>query len=78
MIRVFLAAVVAAYFEPAIEVRRRLNRVGFSQRNPVSEKEILVLVESVVLAEDYPEILAFEAHAVCQVSPRPGEAFCVF
>jgi hypothetical protein len=38
----------------------------------VIKKKILVLVEFVVLAEYHPDILAFEAHAVLQVSPRLG------
>jgi hypothetical protein len=69
-ISVRLTAVVAAYVEAAIQIGRRLKRVGFAERDLVFKKEILVLVEFVVLAEYNPEILAFESHSVLQVPPR--------
>jgi hypothetical protein len=69
LIGVLLAAFVAADAETVIESGRRLDRVGFAQRNPVSKKEILLIVEFVIFAEYYPEILAFVAHSVLQGSP---------
>jgi hypothetical protein len=49
-IGVFLAAVVASYVEAAIDIGRRLKCVSFAQRDSVSKKEILMVVEFVVLA----------------------------
>jgi len=62
LIGVFVAAVVTAHVEAAVQIGRRLNRVSFAEWDPVFKKEILVLVESVVLAEYNPEILAIEVH----------------
>src|SRR5882757_7025403 len=62
-ISIFLAAFVAAHLEVAREFRRGLIWVGFRQRYPVFEQNVLLFVEFVILAKHDPEVPAFVAHS---------------
>jgi hypothetical protein len=60
---IFLSAIVASNLEFASEIGWRRVRIRLSQRNTVSKKKILMLVEFVILAKNHPEVVSV-IHAI--------------
>jgi hypothetical protein len=61
-VKIQLATIVAEHAEAGINHRTCGNGVGYSQRNPVSMKEILSNVIEIIFAEHYPAVLSIFPH----------------
>jgi hypothetical protein len=61
-IRILLPAFIAPNHESVGNNRLARESIGFTERNPMPKKFVLFIVKSLILADDYPAVLACIPH----------------